>query len=113
MGSHYTQQPQAPRSHRIGQQRIQRSRHQNEITGGISQITGNFTAEDTKDLANVLKSGKMPAPAKIVQSEMVGPSLGAASIQAGFTACIVAFVLLMIFMCVVYGFIPGMVANGA
>lgn len=86
---------------------------QNEITGGISQITGNFTAEDTKDLANVLKSGKMPAPAKIVQSEMVGPSLGAASIQAGFTACIVAFVLLMIFMCVVYGFIPGMVANGA
>lgn len=86
---------------------------QSEITGGISQITGNFTAEDTKDLANVLKSGKMPAPAKIVQSEMVGPSLGAASIKAGFTACVVAFVLLMIFMCVVYGVIPGMVANGA
>ena len=59
---------------------------QNEITGGISSITGNFTPEDTKDLANVLRSGKMPAPAKIVQEEMVGPSLGAASIQAGFTA---------------------------
>lgn len=86
---------------------------QNEITGGISSITGNFTPEDTKDLANVLRSGKMPAPAKIVQEEMVGPSLGAASIQAGFTACVVAFVLLMIFMCAYYGFIPGMVANGA
>ena len=86
---------------------------QNEISGGVSSITGNFTTEDTKDLANVLRSGKMPAPAKIVQEEMVGPSLGAASIQAGFTACVVAFVALMVFMCVCYGFIPGMVANGA
>ena len=86
---------------------------QNEISGGVSSITGNFTTEDTKDLANVLRSGKMPAPAKIVQEEMVGPSLGAASIQAGFTACVVAFVALMVFMCVYYGFIPGMVANGA
>ena len=84
---------------------------QSEITGGNSQISGNFTTDDTRDLANVLKSGKMPAPTKIVQEETVGPSLGAASIQAGFTACVVAFVLLMIFMCCFYGFIPGMVAN--
>ena len=86
---------------------------QNEITGGNSQILGNFTTDDTRDLANVLKSGKMPAPTKIVQEETVGPSLGAASIQAGFTACVVAFVLLMVFMCCFYGFIPGMVANVA
>ncbi len=84
---------------------------QSEITGGNSQISGNFTTDDTRDLANVLKSGKMPAPTKIVQEETVGPSLGAASIQAGFTACVVAFVLLMIFMCCFYGIIPGMVAN--
>ena len=86
---------------------------QNEITGGNSQISGNFTTDDTRDLANVLKSGKMPAPTKIVQEETVGPSLGAASIQAGFTACVVAFVLLMVFMCCFYGVIPGMVANVA
>lgn len=86
---------------------------QNEITGCNSQISGNFTTDDTRDLANVLKSGKMPAPTKIVQEETVGPSLGAASIQAGFTACVVAFVLLMVFMCCFYGFIPGMVANVA
>lgn len=84
---------------------------QSEITDGNSQISGNFTTDDTRDLANVLKSGKMPAPTKIVQEETVGPSLGAASIQAGFTACVVAFVLLMIFMCCFYGIIPGMVAN--
>ena len=83
---------------------------QSEITGVNSQISGNFTTDDTRDLANVLKSGKMPAPTKIVQEETVGPSLGAASIQAGFTACVVAFVLLMIFMCCFYGLIPGMVA---
>lgn len=86
---------------------------QNEITGGNSQISGNFTTDDTRDLANVLESGKMPAPTKIVQEETVGPSLGAASIQAGFTACVVAFVLLMVFMCCFYGLIPGMVANVA
>ena len=85
----------------------------NEITGGVSQISGNFTAQQTQDLANVLKSGKMPAPTNIVSEETVGPSLGAASIQAGFTACVVAFVLLMVFMCAFYGFIPGMVANCA
>lgn len=86
---------------------------QSEISGGNSQISGHFTTDDTRDLANVLTSGKMPAPTNIVQEETVGPSLGAASIQAGFTACIVAFILLMIFMCCYYGFIPGMVANCA
>ena len=86
---------------------------QTEITGGQSQISGHFTTDDTRDLANVLKSGKMPAPTKIVQEETVGPSLGAASINAGVTACVVAFVLLMIFMCAFYGLIPGMVANCA
>ena len=86
---------------------------QNEITGGQSQITGQFTQEETKDLANVLKSGKMPAPAKIVQEDIVGPSLGQKSIQQGIISFIVAFIVLMIYMCAMYGFIPGMVANGA
>ncbi len=84
-----------------------------EITGGNSQITGNFTPEDTKDLANVLKSGKMPAPARIVQEDTVGPSLGQESINQGIMSFIVAFVLLMLYMCLLYGFIPGMIANGA
>ncbi len=86
---------------------------QGEITGGNSQITGNFSAEDTRDLANVLKSGKMPAPAKIVSEEIVGPSLGAESIQQGIWSCVIAFVILMIYMVTMYGTIPGMVANGA
>ena len=85
----------------------------NEITGGSSQITGSFTIEDTQDLANVLKSGKMPAPAKIVQEDIVGPSLGQESIRQGFISFIVAFVILMIYMCLIYGFVPGMIANGA
>ena len=84
-----------------------------EITGGNSQITGHFTPEQAKDLANVLKSGKMPAPARIVQEDIVGPSLGQASINAGVFSFIVALILLMIYMCSMYGFIPGMVANGA
>ena len=84
-----------------------------EITGGHSQITGNFTPEVTKDLANVLKSGKMPAPARIVQEDIVGPSLGQASINQGMMSFIVALVLLMIYMCGIYGLIPGMVANCA
>ncbi|MBQ9385278.1 MAG: protein translocase subunit SecDF [Bacteroidaceae bacterium] len=84
-----------------------------EIAGGRSEITGNFTVEDTQDLANVLKSGKMPAPAKIVQEDIVGPSLGQESIQKGFTSFIIAFIILMIYMCVIYGFVPGMIANGA
>jgi SecD/SecF fusion protein len=84
-----------------------------EITGGNSQITGNFTIEDTKDLANTLKSGRMPAPARIVQEEVVGPSLGAQSIQQGIISFFVAFVILMLYMIIMYGFIPGMVANCA
>ncbi len=86
---------------------------QSEITGGSSEISGTFTAEETRDLANVLKSGKMPAPAKIVSEEIVGPSLGAESIQQGIWSCVIAFVILMIYMVVMYGMIPGMVANMA
>ena len=86
---------------------------QNEITGGSSIITGNFTIDQTKDLANVLKSGKMPAPAHIVQEDIVGPSLGQASIDAGVMSFIVALIVLMIYMCAMYGLIPGMIANGA
>jgi len=84
-----------------------------EITGGRSQITGHFTPEQAKDLANVLKSGKMPAPAHIVQEDIVGPSLGQESINAGIFSFVVALILLMIYMCSMYGFIPGMVANCA
>ncbi|WP_462338025.1 SecDF P1 head subdomain-containing protein, partial [Phocaeicola barnesiae] len=76
-----------------------------EITGGRSQITGHFTPEQAKDLANVLKSGKMPAPAHIVQEDIVGPSLGQESINAGVFSFVVALILLMIYMCMMYGFI--------
>jgi len=82
-----------------------------QIDGGNSQITGNFTIEDTKDLANTLNSGKMPAPTRIVQEEVVGPSLGAQSIQQGIISFIVAFVLLMVYMIMLYGFIPGILAD--
>ena len=85
----------------------------NEITGGQSSITGNFTPEQTKDLANVLKTGKMPAPARIVQEDIVGPSLGQESINQGIVSFVVALIVLMIYMCAMYGFIPGMVANAA
>lgn len=84
-----------------------------EIAGGDSQITGNFSIEDTKDLANTLNSGKMPAPTRIVQEEVVGPTLGAQSIQQGLWSFVVAFVILMVYMCVLYGWIPGMLANAA
>ena len=84
-----------------------------EITGGNSQITGNFTPELTKDLANVLKSGKMPAPARIVQEDIVGPSLGQESINQGIMSFIVALIILMTYMCAMYGFISGMIANMA
>ena len=82
-----------------------------QIDGGNSQITGNFTIEDTKDLANTLNSGKMPAPTRIVQEEVVGPSLGAQSIRQGVISFIVAFVLLMVYMIMLYGFIPGILAD--
>ena len=84
-----------------------------EIDGGNSQISGNFTIEDTKDLANTLKSGRMPAPARIVQEEVVGPTLGAQSIQQGLTSFVIAFILLCLYMIMMYGFIPGMMANSA
>ena len=82
-----------------------------QIDGGNSQITGNFTIEDTKDLANTLNSGKMPAPTRIVQEEVVGPSLGAQSIKQGIISFVVAFVLLMIYMILLYGFIPGILSD--
>jgi len=84
-----------------------------EITGGQSSISGSFTIEDTKDLANTLKSGRMPAPARIVQEEVVGPTLGAQSIQQGIISFVIAFVILMVYMVVMYNFIPGMLANVA
>ncbi|MBR2205121.1 MAG: protein translocase subunit SecDF [Prevotella sp.] len=82
-----------------------------QIDGGNSQITGNFTIEDTKDLANTLNSGKMPAPTRIVQEEVVGPSLGAQSIKQGVISFVVAFVLLMIYMIMLYGWIPGILSD--
>ena len=85
----------------------------NEIDGGNSQISGNFTIEDTKDLTNTLKSGRMPAPARIVQEEVVGPTLGAQSIQQGIVSFVIAFIILMVYMIVMYNFIPGMMANTA
>ena len=85
----------------------------NKIDGGSSQITGNFTTNDTKDLANVLQSGKMPAPTQIVQEDIVGPSLGAESIKAGFISFVIAFLVLMVYMCLMYGVREGMVANVA
>ena len=84
-----------------------------EITGGSSQISGHFTPSETKDLANTLNSGKMPAPTRIVQAQVVGPTLGAQSIQQGIISFIVAFLLLMIVMVVLYNWIPGMLANCA
>ena len=84
-----------------------------EITGGQSSISGSFTIEDTKDLANTLKSGRMPAPARIVQEEVVGPTLGAQSIQQGVISFIIAFVVLMVYMVLMYNFVPGMLANCA
>ncbi|MGM9872830.1 MAG: protein translocase subunit SecD [Muribaculaceae bacterium] len=81
------------------------------IEGGQSSITGDFDIDEAKDLANVLKSGKMDAKVTIISDMVIGPSLGAQAIQAGFVSFVVALVLLMIFMCVFYGFVPGLVAN--
>ena len=72
------------------------------IEGGSSQITGNFTLEEAEDLANVLKSGKLPAPATIIQEQVVGPSLGAESINAGLISFVIAFVLVLIYMVLFY-----------
>jgi len=82
-----------------------------EISGGSSQITGNFTVEEAKDLANTLKSGKMPAPARIVQEDIVGPSLGQQAITNGLWSFIIAFLLVLVYMVVYYGLIPGLIAD--
>ena len=84
---------------------------ENEITGGQSSISGNFTIEEATDLANVLNSGKMETSIVIDQENVVGPTLGKASIQSGIISFAIALVLLMIYMCLAYGFIPGMIAN--
>lgn len=84
-----------------------------EIDGGQSSISGSFTIEETKDLANTLEAGRMPARARIVQEDVVGPTLGAQSIQQGIISFIIAFVILMVYMVLMYNFIPGMIANGA
>ena len=86
---------------------------QTEITGGQSQITGEFTQDEGKDLANVLRSGKMAASVNIVQEDIVGPSLGQEAINAGIISFALALVLLMVYMCAMYGLLPGMIANGA
>ena len=88
-------------------------RVQTEIAGGRSQITGNFTIDEAKDLANTLKSGKMPAPARIIQEDVVGPSLGRESIQAGLWSFVLGFVLILIYMLFYYGWIPGLIADAA
>lgn len=84
-----------------------------EITGGRSEISGDFTVEQTVDLANVLSSGRMEATVTIEQENVVGPTLGEESIRSGVISFFVALLILMIYMCLAYGFIPGMVANGA
>lgn len=82
-----------------------------QITGGSSEITGNFTPEEANDLANLLKSGKMDVKVRVESQEVIGPSLGAQAIEAGFMSFVVALVLLMVFMVAIYGLIPGLVAN--
>ena len=84
---------------------------QTEITGGNSSITGNFSVEEAKDLANTLKSGKMPAPARIIQEDVVGPSLGEAAIKSGLISFIIAFCLVLLYMIFYYGLIPGIIAD--
>ena len=81
------------------------------IEGGRSSITGDFTTDEAKDLANVLKSGKMAAKVDIISDTVIGPSLGQQAIEDGFMSFIIALVLLMIFMCAFYGVIPGLIAN--
>ena len=82
-----------------------------EITGGTSQITGHFTVNEAKDLANTLKSGKMPAPTHIVQEDVIGPSLGQQAVQSGLISFIIAFILILLYMIFYYGLIPGLIAD--
>lgn len=84
-----------------------------EITGGRSEISGDFTVEEAKDLANVLKSGRMPAPSRIVQEDVVGPSLGQEAIEKGMLSFIIAFIAVMLYMIFMYGPVPGLVVDGA
>ena len=84
-----------------------------EITGGNSQISGHFTVEEAKDLENVLKSGKMAASVRIVQEDIIGPSLGQEAISKGLVSFLVALVVLMLYLVVMYGVKPGLIANGA
>ncbi|MCQ2350539.1 MAG: protein translocase subunit SecDF [Paludibacteraceae bacterium] len=84
-----------------------------EITGGRSEISGNFTPEEAKDLANVLKSGKMPAPSRIIQEDVVGPSLGHEAVTQGMWSFVIAFIVVMIYMIVMYGGIPGLIVDAA
>lgn len=84
-----------------------------EIPNGQSQITGHFTVDEADDLANTLNSGKMAASIRIVQEDVVGPSLGQEAIQAGFISFVIALVLLMIYMCLMYGLLPGLVVDVA
>ena len=86
---------------------------QNEIAGGNSQITGHFTVEEAKDLANTLKSGKMPAPARIIEESVVGPSLGREAIESGLWSFVLGFCLILIYMIFYYGWIPGLIADFA
>ena len=84
-----------------------------EITGGRSEISGNFTPQEAKDLANVLKSGKMPAPSRIIQEDVVGPSLGHEAITKGLISFAIAFFVVMLYMMFFYGFKPGLVVDAA
>jgi len=84
-----------------------------EITGGRSEISGNFTPEEAKDLANVLKSGKMPAPSRIVQEDVVGPSLGHEAVTQGMWSFVIAFVVVMLYMIIMYGGVPGLIVDAA
>ena len=86
---------------------------QNEIAGGSSQITGNFTVEEAKDLANTLNSGKMPAPARIIQEDVVGPSLGQEAIHDGLWSFVIGFILILVYMIAYYGLTAGLIADFA
>lgn len=86
-------------------------RVQGEIKGGQSSITGDFSVQEAKDLANVLKSGKLPAPARIIQSQTIGPSLGQEAINSGLTSFFIAFIVVMLYMIVYYSRKAGLVAD--
>ncbi|HEY5471215.1 MAG TPA: protein translocase subunit SecDF [Bacteroidales bacterium] len=86
-------------------------RVQNEITGGSTEITGDFTIEEADDLANILKSGKLPAPARIISDTIVGPTLGAEAINSGFISFIIAFAFVLAFMIFYYSKSAGTIAN--